>query len=144
MALARAGLTDNEICKAMGISLAPLREERRIDPSFADDLKAARALKFEPVYAKAIELALQADELGINEGSIKAMELVLRFASKALDRETRVDILDRKLAALAEAGPAPSPTPMLTTPEAVQAYMEMKRRELMPVIEAEEVIDSGE
>ena len=128
----------------MGISSATLSTERRLDPDFDAQIKQARKEKFEPVLQHAIELAMQADAYGENEGAIKALDMVLRFASKALDRDVQMEMLGMRLEAAATlANNAPAPVPMLTTPEAVEAYMTRRRQEALGIMDIEEVIPSG-
>lgn len=124
LVLYRAGIKDKEVAHAMGISEATLRKEMQLDPLYKQAVQDAKTHAFEPVIKHAIELALQADEMGLREGSLKAMDMVMRHYAKVLDHEHQAALLERKIEAAAEGigSPQAGQIPLLVTPEAAIAF----------------------
>jgi len=135
MQLYRLGHSHTEVAHAIDTDVRTIKKEFLLDPSFDDDVKRAMSTKFVPVLNKAVELAMSADVEGENEGAMKALDLVMKFYTKNLDREHATLQLDRKIEAEASAIEGRQRMPMLTNPEAVRTFM----RELAagPVIDVE-------
>ena len=144
LTLYRAGSTDKEVAHALGVSLATLRKEKNLDPGFAAAIEEAQGTAFQPVIRRAIELAMEADVEGDNEGSHKAMALVMQHYGKVLSLETQVSLLEMKLEAGAAGNPAATGSAtLLVSPEAAAAFA--KELTAGPPIEVEEaeVVDDG-
>lgn len=95
----RNGYSHGDVARTTGISTTYLKGERTIDPEWDRAVQEAMASAFTPVMAHAIELAQQADAEGENVGSIKALDLVMKFYTKQLDREVASEMADKKIAA---------------------------------------------
>lgn len=140
--LYRTGYDHKDMAKALDLSVATVRKEMDLDPEWAVEVKHAMAFAFEPVLQRAIDLALKADAEGFNEGSLKAMDMVMKFYGKALDREHATELVEKKIAAEASLNQAGNRPPMLTTPEAVEAFMHQLTTG--EVVDAEVVEDSDD
>lgn len=137
----RMGLSHDEVAKALDITTATLRKEEKLDPGWREDVQRAMSDTFTPVLQHAVDLAMKADVEGENEGAIKALDIVMKYYTKQLDREHQTQLLDRKIEAEAELE-GPARFPVLSTPEAVAEY----QRQLMagPVIDVESWEDTDE
>ena len=96
LAFYKQGYSHADVAPLLELTKQTIERECELDPDWHDQVQDAMLNPFEPVLAKAIELAKQADALGIHEGSLKAMTLVMNFYTKNLDREHAEKLLDRK------------------------------------------------
>lgn len=121
LVLYRQGLSHEDVATLMGVTVNTMRKEVREDPEYGAKVKEAMTVVFTPVLKHAIDLAKEADAAGENEGSIKALDMVMRFFSKELDRQSNEAIVDRKI----EAGKEQQDkgVPALNSPEAVASFL---------------------
>lgn len=126
LALLRLGHSQKEVAKAMSIGYQTWKNEQRLDEEWTARVQEALVDKFRPVLQHAIDLALSVgDDTETTSAKVKAMELVFRHFGKELDREHALDLVERKAEltekAIGQIGRAMPP--VLTTPDAVAAYM---------------------
>jgi hypothetical protein len=123
-----------EVAAAFDITVSTLRKEEKVDPDWREAIQQAMGNAFAPVLAHAMDLALQANAEGTNEGASKALDLVMKWYTKQLDREHSSEQVDKRIEA-DRAMPTGNNRGILSTPEAAIAFA----RELAagPPIEAE-------
>ncbi len=119
----RSGLKHREVAHTLDITEGTLRREEEIDPVWHDVVQDAMHDAFDPVLKRALELSLQADAGGLNEGAHKAMALVFQHYGKALDRESRKQEIVLKAEAQAAVEAQRPQVPAIVTPAAVSEFM---------------------
>lgn len=131
----RLGHSHQEVAHAIDLGVSTLRKHLREDDEFEAQVQAAMATAFNPVLNHAIELSKQADAMGENDGALKALDMVMKYYTKHLDREHASALLEQKLDHETRQLEGQGRLPMLTTPEAVVAFV--AELEKGPVIDAE-------
>lgn len=140
LALVKSGLSFDDVYKLLGLDVMSSREVMRLeweyDPYFRDQCIEAMEDTFEPVMRHAIELSEDADVEGENEGSHKALALVMRHYDRLLDRKTKIQVAMRAAEAI-ERGDTGRSRSLVLGPEGVRALMAELQKE-QPAIEAGE------
>lgn len=122
LSMYRAGFTDQEVGHALEVSLQQLRNERNKDWEWNQQVKEAKRTSFRPVREKLFELAEEADAMGINEGSHKALNLLTKYMTRVEDRDHEHEIVKEKAKHQAAVEALRPASLSLATPEAGAAF----------------------